>query len=92
VAKVKSVESLDEAAADFEEHWDAEYFEEAWTVDALLRIVDLGLQRPDGLHSLRSGSFTEVKFDPAMGYPRTFKIHDAQGTTEILVIDVKVLK
>ncbi|MDQ3705877.1 MAG: DUF6174 domain-containing protein [Chloroflexota bacterium] len=92
VEKVKSVESLDEDAADREELWDAEDFEQDWTVDALFRIVNLALQRPDGLNSIRRDSFTEIKFDPVMGYPRTFNIHDARGTTQILVVDVKVLK
>ncbi len=92
VEKVTSVESLDEVAASRAEHWDAEYFEEGWTVDAMFRSINQGLQRPDVLNSVRRDSFTEVKFDPAMGYTRTFSTHDAQGTTEVLVVDVKVLK
>ena len=94
VEKVVSLQSLDETATNLKEKhgWDAETFEEYWTVDAMFRSVNLTLQRPDSLHSIRRDSFTEVKFDSAMGYPCTLSTHDAQGTTEVLVIDVKVLK
>jgi hypothetical protein len=92
VEKITSLESLDADAANLKKHWDVEYFEESWTVDAMFRNVNLALQRPDRINPIRSDTYLEINFDPAMGYPRTCTMYDTRDTTDLVLVDLKVLK
>jgi hypothetical protein len=96
VEKVTQVERLDDIAKKVEADLDAEYFEDSWTVSAGFRGIRHALERPGGLnlaHDVENDhSFSEIKFDPNMGYPRSHTISDARGIVTQISADVKVLK
>jgi hypothetical protein len=96
VEKVTQVEPLDDIAKNVEANLDAEYFEDSWTVSAGFQGIRYALGRPDRLHPFDYGEndhgFTEIKFDPHMGYPRSHTISDKRGIVIEILTDVKVLK
>ncbi|MEA2573075.1 MAG: hypothetical protein QOH93_373 [Chloroflexia bacterium] len=92
VDKITKLESLDETAADLAKIWDAQYFEDSFTVDAMLQSISSILQRPDRFHPVSGVNFLEIKFHPDMGYPQTYTMYDAQGPADLVLVGLKVLK
>lgn len=98
VEKVVSLQSVDEIATNLKEKhaWDAEYFEESWTVNARFQGIRLLLEHPDRLnpsfHGRINDDFSEILFDPVMGYPYSHTLRGETETIELFLAKVKVLR